>query len=319
MGRVQKLLILTVVWGLGCRMSTAELNGRANAAAVLFRQYETVFYTASPLLARVVSQDGLNTSGNGVTRLPFLYFLGALQSLRANASAVILQNSEAVLLGAKGFIPPKGLGPVRSIRCYVVVMLPNRRVDIRDYFRSAERTSADGLEVFSWSARLNEFGEEDPKASKLYATLVSNSFLLVTNSLDELEIAASKLSSVVDSDEFLRGIPDWALVNRYSVWGYRHYRNAEIPQSPAAKSFVTPDSGELVSFLDLDKSAVVVRLHGLSTFESTAAKMQAIARLPDFKPDDAGTLETKFPLTDTEDCSDMLIRIMFLFGFGSSV
>jgi len=320
MGRVQRLLILAVVLGLGCRVSTAELNGRADAAAVLFRQYETVFYTAGPLLARVINRDGLNTSGNGVTRLPFLYLLGGLQSLRADASAGILQNSEAVLLGAKGFASPRGLGPVRSIRCYVVVMLPNTRLNIRKYFRSAGRRSAKGLEVFSWSARLNEFGEEDPKASKLYATLISDSFLLVTNSLDELEIVASKLSSAVNSDEILRGIPDWVLVNRCTVWGYRRYRNAGIPQPPAtAMSFVTPDTSELVSFLDLDKGAVVVRLHGLGKFENSATKMQAIARLPDFKPDGAGTLETKFALADGEDCSDRLIRIMFFFGFGSYV
>jgi hypothetical protein len=63
--------------------------------------------------------------------------------------------------------------------------------------------SAPGPPVWTWSADLGEFGEGDPRSSSLYATQMAESYILVSNSLEELETVSGQLTSVNDDARIL--------------------------------------------------------------------------------------------------------------------
>ena len=314
------LLVLAAFLVFENQMCAAEMKERESAALALFRQYETVFYADSSLLASTGTQDDLAKAGAAVMRTPYINLLEGLNSLSANASAEMLRNSESVLVGAREFGPPRGLGAVHSLRCYIILLRPHSRFDIRKYAHTTKVTATNGVEVLNWSANLNEFGEEDPRPSAFYATQISDSFVLIANDINDLQATALELSGKMDSEVSAQEIREWDIVSRHRIWGYRRYRHTGIvAPGAAATSFVTPKTDALISFVDFGKSSVTVRILGSSTFEDTAIKMRAIANVPDFKPIGAGILETSFPLALDATCSDRLIRIMFLFGFGAYV
>jgi hypothetical protein len=182
----------------GCAQSAADRNHESRAASALFGEFETVFYANRDLSSGAGAFGRLSERNAEDLRAPFAYFLGAFYWIGKQVPAEILSNSAAVLMGAKDFQPPNGLGPVHSQRCYVVVLGKWSKLDLRKYFNYEPVASAAGAPVWNWGANLGEFGEEDPRASSLYAAAVANSYLLVSNNLVELQSIADKLTSPKD-------------------------------------------------------------------------------------------------------------------------
>jgi hypothetical protein len=293
----------------------AEANRESRAASVLFGHFETVFYAKSDVLAGVY--DHVAQHDAEVALFPFLELTEALKSLGSNTSKEMLTSSEAVLLGAKDFRPPKGLGGVHSQRCYIVILGTHARFDLRAYFHRAPAGSAAGAPVWTWSAKLGEFGEEDRRPSSFYAAQFANSYLLLSNNPEDLQATAKAITSSENPNKVLAGIRDWEQVSQHKVWGYRCYRHSGVVDREAAgMSSVTPGTKALIFLVDFGNKACVIRLFSSDTNADTAARISSVYKLPSMKPQAAGVWETRFPLAGDEESWDRLVTVMDLFGFG---
>jgi hypothetical protein len=67
---------------------------------------------------------------------------------------------------------------------------------------------------------------------QFYATQVADSFVLVSNSLDDLRPTTQKLAS--PNLTALSSVRDWESLNQHEVWGYRSYRQSEAGNKMAA-------------------------------------------------------------------------------------
>lgn len=307
--------ILLAVLLLGCGGSAADTSHESRAASALFGEFETVFYAKRDLSSGAGAFGQLSEKNAVELRAPFAYFLGAFYWMGKQVPAEILSNSAAVLMGAKDFQPPKGLGPVHSQRCYVVVLGKWSTLDLRKYFSYGPVASAAGAPVWNWGANLGEFGEGDPRASSLYAAMVANSYLLVSNNLAELQSIADKLTSPTDdSSQALAKIREWELVSQQKLWGYRRYRHTGVVAGDASgMRDVTPSAEALVFFLDSKKKKCVLQL--LASDGSTTEKLNTWGVFPPLRSFSTGAWETTIPLANDQQTSDRMFYVFGLFGF----
>lgn len=317
-GRMQfrRLVLPVALFFVACENGMAEMNRESRAASALFGNFETVFYAKSDVLAGAYDHAAQNDSDEML--FPFSHLLRGLRSLNRNTSKEMLTSSDGVFVGAKEFRPPKGLGGVHSKRCYVIVLGTHSRFDLRRYFHQAPAGSAAGAQVWTWSAKLGEFGEEDPSASSFYAAQVADSYLLVSNNLEDLQEIANAITSSENPERVLARIRDWEQVSQHKVWGYRRYRHSGVVDREAAgMSDVTPGAEALIFFVKFENKVGVLRLVSSDTKEDAAAKMSAVAGLPLMKPQTEGIWETKFLLAGDEESFERLARVLALFGFGA--
>jgi len=312
-----KLFILIVLMLMICGRSLADTNPESIAAAALFDRFETVFYAKQDIVSASGTYKGLSELESSTFHYPFALLPGALNSLGKQAADEILESSEAVLVGAKDFRAPVGLGQVRAQICYVVILKRERALELRKYFTKAPSASAAGSRVWQWSAKLAEFGRDDPRLSSLYATQIAQAYLLISNNLRELQTLASRLSSSDQDLQTLAKLRDWESISQHQLWGYRRYRHTGIVNPVAAgTSEVTHGAEALMFFVDFEKKVVVLRLLSSVTDEGTPAKMNATATLPRFKPRGPGVWEIVAPLSGDEDSFERMFAVMYLFGFG---
>src|SRR6266481_2982881 len=291
--KIYTLAILLVMLFSGWSKGIAATS-QSSAAAVLLQQFETIFNSRADLLSGSRASKNLSKQDANTLRIPFAYLIGALDSLGNGAAADVLANSEAVLVGAKDFRPPAGLGGVRSRSCYVVVFRGGSTFDFRKYFHESPVASAGKLPVWNRSVKLGEFGESDPRASSLYATQVAQSYALISNDLEELQTVAERLTST--GPQSSSGVREWASVSKHDVWGYRRYRQTEASRMAAAGMTDVTHTGEaLIFFFDLGQKAGVLRL--LASDGSTAERINAEAKLPSLRPVSPGVWQTSIPLS----------------------
>jgi hypothetical protein len=311
-----RILLLGLILAT-CEPLGADADQRSRVAAVLFDQFETVFYSDTDLLANPGVLGHLSALEATTVRYPFAYLLGALEAADTRASQSLLDNARAVLVGAKDFRPPTGFGGVSSRRCYVVVLRPGNGFDLAKYFRKPISASTTGSPVWNWQAKLKEFGEGNQKPSSLYASQVERSYVLVSNDLQELQTIAERLTSPGDELKGLSEIHDWETVSSHQYWGYRRYRQTGIVDRMAAgMNDVTSGAQALVFFSDPEKKTGTIRLLCTPADEGTVAKMNASAMFLKFRSRGAGTWERTIQFTGDEDGFDQLFAVMFLFGFG---
>lgn len=288
----------------------------AKAATALASQFETIFYSNAEVLRNskfesVPQEDVL------ALRPPFAYLLAALDSIGSEVSAAILGDSEAVLVGAKSFAPPVGLGPVHSISCYLILPENGSGRSFGKYFHRSI-ASMSGVPIWGWQAKLGEFGERDSKPSSLYALQVAQSYLLICNDLTELRSIAERLTDSEHSDA--NTSPEWSSISRHEIWGFRRYEPAAMVHSDAAGTAdVTSTAQALTFFVDVKTQIAVVRLSAVdnSTAEKVNASMErAKAALQRFKQSGTGTWETTIPLVHGQTAPEAIFDAMGLFGFG---
>jgi hypothetical protein len=312
--KIYGLAVLLAILFSGWPKGVAAAS-QSRAAGVLLQRFETVFNSRADLLSDSRASKNLSKQDANTLRIPFAYLIGALDSLGNGAAAEVLANSEAVLVGAKDFRPPAGLGGVRSRSCYVVVFRSGSTFDFRKYFHQSPVASAGEIPAWNWSAKLGEFGERDPRPSSLYATQVAQAYALVSNDLEELQIVAKRLTSAGTDSQNLSEIREWASVSQHDVWGYRRYHQTGISHLTAAGTTdVTPTAEALIFFFDLGKKAGVLRL--LASDDSTAKKINAEAKLSSLRPISSGVWEASIPLSGDATTSERMGATMWLFGFG---
>ena len=314
--RLCTLIFLLGVVLIAPEQCRADAKRESRAAAILFDQFETVFYSKSNLLSGSPARPQLLTRDAKYMRFPFAYLLQGLDSLGSHASDTFLQKSEAVLVGAKDFRPPAGLGAVRSKRCYVIILDNHAVFDLSNYFHQAPVASVASSPLWNWTTTIGEFGEDDPRPSSLFAIQVASSYLVVSNDLAELKAVAGKLADGSDNPRVLSDLRDWGFVSDHKVWGYRRYRHDDVADRMAAgMSDVSPGAKALIFFADLDKKTATIRLLCSISDERTVAKMNARAMFPPFKSSGPEIWERTVPLSGDEDSFEQMFAVIGLFGF----
>jgi hypothetical protein len=317
-----KLVVLAMLMLSVCGQSFAAKRPESVPATALATRFESVLYAKSDLVFAPGAYVGFSPLESSSLRQPFALLPAAIHSLGEWAAAEIIQGSEAVLVGAKDFRAPagsEGLGQVRSQFCYIVILKNASGVQVRKYFSADEPPSglAAGFPVWHWSAKLNEFGRDDPKPSSLYVTEVSSSYLLLSNDLGDLQDLAARLTSSNQESQPSSTLRDWELIGEHKFWGYRRYRHTGVLNPVAAgTSEVTPSAEALTFYLDFDNRVGVLRLLCSVTDEDAVAKMNARAVLPRLTRSAPGVWETRTRLSGNEESAERIFVIMSLFGFG---
>jgi hypothetical protein len=162
------LSVSMLVWLSLSACAAPEKHADWRAAAVLFDAFETVFYADASLMAASGNQDRVPPESRTLLQ-PFRYFRAGLGWLGDQVLTDVLAASDGVMVGAKDFRPPNGLGPVRSTRCFVAILSSGNALDFKRHFKYTPVAFAAGAPVWNWASNLGEFGEGDPKPSSLYA------------------------------------------------------------------------------------------------------------------------------------------------------
>jgi hypothetical protein len=304
------MLILMSIPGM------AESTNEGRVASALAGKFETVFYTDARLLDGTGPFHGLSKQDSDALRVPFAHLLGGLDALGEQAAREIPSSAQAVLVGVKDFRAPSGLGSVRSRFCYVLTLKDS--IEIGKYFRQAPTATFGSASVWEWSANLGEYGEADQRPSLLYVAQLANSYVIVSNSLSDLEplVKLLQTSEAVAADSLWAR--EWELVRRFPVWGYRRYRHFEVHDKLAAgTSEISSDAEALLFFADPEKKHCSIRLLSSSPDDTTAAKINEKASLPPLKPiaGAKGIWTTTIPLIGDEESYERMFVVMGLFGF----
>src|SRR5271170_7150895 len=107
-GRMRMLSILVTLLLAGCTRGMANKNSELRAASALFTEFETVFYSKTDLISSSGAYKQLSREDTGFLRLPFVDLQMGLDTLGGHASADILKNGSAILVGTKNYRPPIG-------------------------------------------------------------------------------------------------------------------------------------------------------------------------------------------------------------------
>ena len=314
LSRVHRVLFTAAAILLsGCHQGMASSN-QSQAAPILTDQFETVFYAKVDLLSGYGGYKRLSPRDANALRAPFAGLLYALEPLGKQVSTEVLRNSDAALVGAKDFRapggPPPNLGAVQSSFCYILVLGNRSTFDISKVASKSGVMSSAENAVWKWSAPPTE-GHSQPYT--FYATQVAHSYLLISNSLDDVRAISPKLGS--NTAPNLSGFRDWESISQHDLWGYRRYRHNEVHDKEAAgTTFVTSTATALSFFADADKKTVVLRL--FASDGSTAEKINARKELPLLKSVGEGSWEATIPLSGDEASVERVLIAMWLFGFG---
>ncbi len=319
MERTRTLPMLLILLLPGCSLGMTSTN-ELRAARALFGQFETVFYTRADLLSGFEGYKSLSKEDANYLRAPFAELLARLEALGSAASREIVGNGEAVFAGAKDFRPPSGpsgLGAVQSRLCYVVILSDRGTPDLRKLFTGPPVAEASGNPVWQWSAAPEE---GHPKPYAFYITELPRSYVLISNTLEELQTLAAQLSSSGKDAPTFSDIRDWKLITQHDYWGYRRYRHAEVVDRSAAGMTVVTDNALALSFVvDFGAKAGTLRLY--ASDGSTAEKINAAtagveAPWPTLKASAAGAWETTIPLAGDQEDAERMLGVLGLFGFG---
>jgi hypothetical protein len=306
-------IVFLVLFGDSASAETKQ----SHAAAVLFENFETVFHTTSALISDSRGDAAAQFAGQ-----PFGYLRIGLEAVDKQLAAEVLAESEAVLIGTKDYHAPIGLGSVRSTRCYIIVLQRDSTFKLSRYFKKAEVASADGAPVWNWSADLEEFGESDPRPSGLFATQIAQSYILVSNDLDELLYDSVRLMSVDNDAQVFAGIREWNDVSQHEFWGYRRYKH-DKSRTAMDRLFgtdqITLQAEAAVLYVDLKKGSGVVRLLSSSADDTTASKINATGRITPLKPAGEKVWEAVFPVAEVGPFPESAFWVMWLFGWGVAV
>jgi hypothetical protein len=313
MNRGQRACLFIVFLALFENGASAETN-QTHAAAVLFENFETVFHTTPALIS-----DSRGDVAAPFTEQPFSYLRIGLEAIDKHLPAKVLAESEAVLIGTKDYHAPIGLGSVRSTRCYIIVLQRDSAFELSRYFRKVEVASAEGAPVWNWSADLEEFGESDPRPSGLFAAQIAQSYILVSNDLDELLYDSVRLMSVDNDARVFSGIREWNDVSQHEFWGYRRYKH-DRPRTGMDRLFgtdqITSQAEAAILYVDLKKGSGVIHLLSSSADDATASKINATGRITPLKPAGEKVWETVFPLAEVGPFPESAVWVMWLFGWG---
>jgi hypothetical protein len=242
--------------------TSSDAGSRARAASVLFPQFESVGYASTDVLSRLDSPKG-NTPNTGSDqalpislRLPFFQLITGVHFLGPDALTTLNTNYSGVLVGAKGFALPEGLGIVSSQDCYIGLLRPGRHSIIETDLNQSGSQTIDGQKVWTWTAPPYE---GYPHTTTFYIADIEHSYFVMGNDLTAFRATMRQLSQGTE-DESKISDPD-ALSDK-AYWAYRslHYNTHDAdPTGPTAQMVTVvmkfnADFGTMTGQLEADSA-----------------------------------------------------------------
>lgn len=262
-------IIAVAFFSLGCANAATgtdtgtEAGSRARAASVLFPQFESVVYATTDVLSRLDSPSGStpNTGSNQLPislRLPFIQLLVGLHPLGPDALTTLNTNYSGVLVGAKGFKPPEGLGMFSSQDCYIGLLRPGKHSIIETDLNQSGSQTIDGQKVWTWTAPPFD---GYPHTTTYYMADIEHSYFVMGNDLTAFRATMRQLSQGTEDDSKISD-PD-ALTDK-AYWAYRAIRYNKVthdidptgtaPQTVTVVMKFTADFGTMTGQLEADTS-----------------------------------------------------------------
>jgi hypothetical protein len=310
--RIHRLLLAALA---ACQTRTgvaAVTNAELRAASALFQEFETVVDTKAALLSPVGAE--VSKRDMGALQTPFAYLSYGLNAVGGRAASEIIGDAEAVLVGAKDFRPPSGLGLVRSQFCYVIVFREDRAFDFSRYFRDGPATARGPNQFWTWSTKQPE---EPTLTTGFYATQIDHSYLLVSNGLSELQSVVKRLDPSLTAPPNLQHIPQWEMISQHPLWAYRRYQwSRRADMLAAGLAGIPPESEALILFLDQGRAACVLQLVGVPAASDGRGNITLRGELSAFESLGAGTWQSAAPLSGDEQSLQRLLAILAMLGFG---
>jgi hypothetical protein len=305
------IVSIVMICALGSQDESRAHEQRA--AAALVEQFETTFYARTSFVAHGVQSKGFS----GELDLPFDQFVQALNAVREDFAARILEKSQAVLVGAKDFVPPRRLGAVRSTACSVVVLSDGVKFDLRTYFSAQPEPMPDGM-TYTWTAKVPEFGR-DVHISSFFTTQIGDAYVVVCNDSKEIQELRQELTGDKSDSISAVGFPDWRTLKQAQFWCYRQYRHTGILSKVAAgMSDVTPSAHALFFVSDGDVAQFKLFAEDDSTPSRINSSMtRANKDWPQLVPSgSSGVWQATVPLSSNPQADETIFDIAGLFGFG---
>jgi hypothetical protein len=293
----------------------AQTSEETKAASVLSSHFESVFFAKTVVLSSVGPYKGMDERSIHTLRLPFAELFQGLKLAEPPNSESLVDPSEAIMVGAKNFLPPAGLGPVRSERCYIIVLKPDHVKSLGQYFSRSTIVEREGMQIWKWSARLGEFGEDDPKRSTtLYATQLGGVYALIANNIDDLLTTSKALKTAEDSPSSPTIDRSSAIANE--IWAFRKV-DREVNRNMDASGLhgVSGNVAAITYFVDFEKADSVIRLLTLDS-EHVSTPTIGIIALPDFHYRGDRLWQAEVPFSWEAAHDDSSLRILDRFGFG---
>jgi hypothetical protein len=292
----------------------SETAPERRAASALFNNFETVVYTRTDFISRTGGKNYDYVDSLTGLRLPFLELVGGLKVLGLDTASEVLAKYSAVLVGAKDFAPPEGLGMVSSHKCYIGILDSGDQPSIEAVFRKAAVEFIEGKPVWTWPAPPYE---GHPKPTTFYAAQIAHNYFLMTNDRQDFQAVASILilagSSSADSVE-VRG---WETFKAHKYWAYRLVnRDGVVNSNASTTGSLNADVIALTFFADVDQ-----REGSLQVFSSDSDMKTTPRVLPEgapnkLQPQGAGIWQASLPLSKNEVDSNVMFQLFYSLGFG---
>jgi hypothetical protein len=309
---VVALTALFLTWPLTGR---AETKPEKRAAAVLFKDFETVAYAKTDFLSGL-DLDELNKRDDGLSELkfPFAELVGGLRAIGPNAGRAVGKSYGAFLVGAKDFVGPEGLGAVSSRQCYIGILRDGAQPDIEPGLRPAFYESIDGRQVWTWSAPAYD---GHPKETRFYAAQIAGSYFVMANNRQDFQEAVNALTSAESAKLAPVEVSGWKTFSTHAYWAHRLFRrSAAINADVAGMTYLTPDVIALTFFTDFDTGKSVLQVLSSNTSMKIAPKVLPESVLSPLQPEGAGIWRTTVPLAKDDTGTYPLFQVFYCFGFG---
>jgi hypothetical protein len=277
----------------------------------LLERFESAF-VADPSF---VLRDG-QTALSDITVLgsPFALLFGAFEALKPGLALESTKAASRFFVGARNFTPPRGLGTVRSERCYVIVFRDKKAIDLSKY-AVKPNGAVNEHNLLTWTATLHEYGEAEPKPTVMHA-FHSGSFLTVCNDRPSAEFLAR--------DNFKPSSDRTLLVDervmQAPLWAYRRYDRTTSPGlDSAGAAEIAQDAKALSLVVGQSLAEVTLTATTVSDAGTTAERLNATGKLPTLRRERPGTWTTVIRFSGDEQSLERALVLLYLFGFGISV
>lgn len=302
---------------LYCLTGRAETKQEMRVASALFEQYETVAYTRTDFPPSSVANEAPFVDSLLNLKLPFEELLSVIHTLGPTAATALKNNYGAVLMGAKDFVPPKGIGAIGSHKCYVGVLRGDVQPNVQADFRNIPYELIDGRRVWTWSPPASD---DNPNPPRYYAAQIANSYFVMTNYRQGFEQIAATLSSAENSGATSTPVFAWEAFSTHSYWMYRSLRRQGVV-SPVAAGIkdLSSDVTALVFMADVDQRSGFLIVQSSDRAMKKVPSVFLDSQLNKLEPQGIGIWQATMPLSKDQAGFNTLFRVFYTFGFGAII
>jgi len=298
------MVLLSVLVGMLLAQPAVPTELERRAATILIGRFEAV---ARSTPRAVISAFIKEEQGGQMLSAPFDRLVDAIRGLGESSAFSVIENAKSLLLGARDFRPPSGLGAVGYQFCYIVVLAPGQKAE--QYLQNLPTETAEGVRVFRWQT------ESDGRRASYFATYLAAGYLVVASSIPDLLTVTGPLGLLAaDTSHHAESIGRF---ERHEIWVFRKDEKASSDYD--SRKMVPHSVRSVAAFSDSGSGNCIVQLTTAPQSTAGRAGIRISPDLPLFVRQGA-TWQAQVQLTGTEeDVFSRFFVIMSLLGFGAHI